>query len=279
MSEVKIKMVDFFDSHVYRIDILNEGKLETRWIPSVTTKLSITDKPFLAKWRGDIGNREADMRLFESQERGSRIHYAWSVFCNGGLVIYQPWNRPNYTEAEIVELKKNNPLHAIIKYQDEMLALIKLQKLVNALKPKMHYSERIVYSLTNNDAGTVDNDWEIETGYYNVNGSKPVLIPGGRYVVDLKNGNQVSDEAYYQTAAYLKCSEEMDGTKYAGTIIVHTSSKNKGGIEGLGCHVSLMPQVEEHYKTYRLAAALWEKKNPDFAPKVFEFPTIIKKGE
>lgn len=275
--EVKVQMVDWFNSHVYRVDLLTkDGKPETRWIPSVTTKLGIIDKPFLAKWRGDIGNREADTRLFESQERGSRIHNAWSVFCQGGPVVYNPWNHPNYTEAEIADLKAKNPLWAVVPYQDEMYALIKLQKLVDVIKPKMLSSERTVYSLKNNDAGTTDNIWEIAEGDYLVNGAKPLHIPKGRYVVDLKNGNQVSDEAYYQTACYLKCCEEMGDSEYTGTIILHTASKNKSGIEGLGVHLSLRPAVEEHYKTYRLAAALWEKKNPDFAPRVFQFPSLIQ---
>ena len=278
MKDIQIKMVDWFDSHVYKIDLLKDGKPETRWVPSVTTKLGITDKPFLAKWRGDIGNREADMRLYESQERGSRIHHAWSIFCLGGVVIYNPWNRPNYTEAEIAQIKANNEKWAVLSNQDEMYALIKLQRLVEVLKPKMLYSERIVYSLTNNDAGTADNIWEIEEGDYMINGAKPLRIPKGRYLVDLKNGNQISDEAYYQTAAYVMCAEEMGDPEYAGTLILHTSSKNKSGIEGLGVSLSLRPEVEENYQTYRLAASLWEKKNPGFAPKIFEFPSIIRKS-
>ncbi len=278
MSNVEVKLVQFFDDHFYKLDILNnDGKLETRWMPSITTKLSIIDKPFLARWRGDLTNREADMRLFEAQQRGSRIHNAWSKFCEGGVIIFNPWNHPNYTEAEIAEIKASNPLWAILVYQDEMLALIKLQKLVEAIKPKMLYSERIVYSLSNNDAGTADNIWEIEEGDYKVNGAKPLYIPQGRYLVDLKNGNQVSEEAYAQTAAYLRCAEEMGDPTYAGTMILHTSSKNKGGIEGLGVHLRTGSEIDSDYDTYRLAASLWDKKNPDFAPRVFEFPSMIKK--
>lgn len=280
IDEMKVQMVEWFDSHVYKIDLINSaGVLETRWVPSVTTKLGIIDKPFLAKWRGDIGNREADTRLFESQQRGTRIHYAWSIYCLGGAVIYNPWNHPNYTEKEIGDLKSQNKLYCVLNYQDEMYALIKLQKCVEIIKPKMLFSERTVYSLSNNDAGTVDNIWEIKEGKYPVNGKTPLFIPGGRYVVDLKNGNQVSDEAYYQTAAYLKCCEEMGDPAYAGTLILHTSSKNRNGIEGFGCQLSLKEEVENHYKTYRLAASLWERKNPDFAPNVFSFPSLIKLKE
>lgn len=274
--EIKVQMIDWFDSRFYQLDVLINGVLEKKLIPSVTTKLGIIDKPFLAQWRGDIGNREANLRLFESEQRGTRIHHAWSVLCGGGIVIYNPWNRPTYPDRQIQELKEKNTLHAVLGFQDEMYALIKLKKLVDILKPKMNYSERTVYSLRNNDAGTVDNDWDIKEGEYLISGKKPLYIPGGRYIIDLKTGNQVSEEAYSQTACYLKCSEEMDGTKYQGTLIIHTGSKNKSGIEGLGCHLSLKEEVEKHYEIYRTASKLWEQKNQDMYPKVFQFPSLLK---
>ncbi len=286
--KITVKMVEWFDQHWYKIQLMN-GKLTTDWYASVTTKLGIVAKDFLPKWRGDIGNREADMRLFEAQERGTRIHHAWSVYCTGGTIVYNPWQHPNYTDEEIKELTEAASGNiAIVKYQDEMLALVKLQRLVDILKPKMISSERVVYSIKNRDAGTIDNDWEIAEGDYMIAGATPVHIVGGRYVVDLKSGNVVDDNAYCQTAAYLKCLEEMaeyekeinpeapDPVKYAGTLILHTSAKTKKGIEGFAALLRTRDQVEQDYHTYRITAELWERKNEGASPRVFEFPSLIK---
>jgi hypothetical protein len=272
---VQVKMVQWFDQHWYKLELVN-GKLETRWIPSVTTKLGIVDKPFLPKWRGDIGNREADMRLFEAQEKGTRIHNAWHVFCTGGTIIYNPWQRPNYTDPEIADLTLEADGNiAVIRYQDEMLALTKLQKVVDLVKPKMIFSEKIVYSLMNNDAGTADNAWEIPKGEYPINGKNPLYISGGRYLIDLKTGGVVDDNAFCQTAAYVKCDEEIGAPPYAGTIIFHTSANTRKGIEGFAALLRSRAEMEEDYKTYRITAELWERKNENAAPRVFEFPSLL----
>lgn len=279
-------MVEFFNDHWYKVDLLEEGLAKTHWIPSVTTKLNIIGKPFLTKWRGDVGNREADLKMFEAGQRGKRIHHAWHVFCTSGTVVYNPWEHPNYTEAEIAELKKSHPLMTILQYQDEMLDLIKLQRLVKELKPKMIESEKVVYCLETNDAGTVDNIWDIEAGSYFINGSKPLTVEAGRYIVDLKTGSVVDDNAYLQIASYAHCVSSMKQLEgnYAdsniqGTLILHTGSSNKSGIEGFSAKLRNNAEKNKDYEDYRLAAKLWERKHSGDTPKVFEFPSLIKLGE
>lgn len=281
MSAPTVRMVEWFNDHWYKLELLSAtSQPETRWIPSVTTKLGITDKPFLARWRGDIGNREADMRLFEAQEKGKRIHNAWHIFCIGGVVLYNPWNRPNYTTEEISEIQFEYAGNvAVIQHQEEMLALVKLQRLVGILKPKMIFSEKVVYSLTHNDAGTADNAWEIAEGEYPINGAKPLFIKGGRYLVDLKTGSTVGESAFEQTAAYIKCDEEMGALPYQGSMILHTAAKTRTAIEGLACIVRSREDVEKDYLTYRLKSELWERTNEDAAPRVFEFPSLIRLQE
>lgn len=277
MAEVKVKMVEWFNQHWYKVTVYTgPGQEETRMIPSVTTKLGVTDKPFLAQWRGDIGNREADMRLFEAQQRGSRIHFALNVLTTNGIVIYNPWQKPNYNDEDIVEISKQVSGNiSVMKYQDEMLAVIKLQRWLEAVKPEILFSERTVYSLTHNDAGTADLGICIKGGAYDVNGSRKLTIPEGNYIVDLKTGSMVSEEAHLQTAAYVKCAEEMKIADFVGTIILHTSSKNKGGIEGLSTILRLREEVEQDYVKYRKYAELWQMKNADAAPRVFEFPSLV----
>lgn len=270
---MEIKLVEWFDDHFYKVTTESD---ETIYIPSVTTKLGIIAKPFLARWRGDIGNREADYRLFEAQERGVRIHHGWYTLTTGGAVIYQPPRSQNYKPGEI-EAIQNEYLGnvAVFQYQDEYYDVYKLSQWLELVKPNILASELNVYSLIELDAGTVDNVMEITEGEYLINGSKPLKLPGGRYVVDLKTGNQVDDNAFMQTAAYAKCLESMAMGDVVGTLIIHTGAKTKSAIEGLATLYRNKDQMEQDYQDYRLAAALWERKNADRKPKVFEFPAIL----
>jgi len=275
----EVKMVEWFNDHWYKIT--KDGKSD--YYPSVTTKLGIVAKPFLAKWRGDIGNREADMRLFEAQERGTRIHAAWEILTLGGLVVFNPPKRPLFIPEQIEEYKKKyNGLVEVVKYQEEMLQLSKLQKFLEIVKPLIQSSELTVYSDSNRDAGTVDNVMDIKSGEYPVNGKIPLRIPspGGRYIVDLKTGNSLDDNAFMQTAAYARCYEEMGLGTISGTLILHTGSSLKTGIAGLGVHLRTIDQVNQDYKDFRNVSSLWERKHKDDKPDTFEIPALITlKGE
>lgn len=276
----EIKIIEWFDSRWYKIvyqdkEVIDGSKI-TDYFASTTTKLGIIAKPFLAKWRGDIGNREADMRLFEAQERGIRIHEGWYTLTTGGAVVYQPGNRPNFNESEIAGLRDQYSANlAVMRYQDEMYDLWKLQRWIETVKPKFLDSEMTVYSLTNRDAGTLDNLVEIAEGDYAVNGAKPLRLPTGIYVVDLKTGKQVDDNAFMQAACYAKCVTEMGRGEIMGTLILHTGASTKKGIEGLATLYRSKEQLEEDFKDYRLAAALWERKNADAKPELFNFPSLL----
>lgn len=274
---MEVQMIEWFDSHFYKIKYQLDGAADVvEYLPSVTTKLNIIAKPFLAQWRGDIGNREADMRVFESSERGVRIHHAWYTLTTGGVVLYQPFQHPNYTLEEIEQIKEANLGNvAIVKFQDEMYDVYKLSKWLKVVKPTILHSEKIVYSVNNRDAGTVDNIFGIEEGDYEINGKKPIHIPKGIYVVDLKSGKVVDDNAFMQTAVYAACAEEMGLGEINGTLILHTGSSMKTGIEGLATLYRSKEEMGKDYQDYRLAAALWERKNADMKPKVFEFPSLL----
>lgn len=280
-TQTEVKLVEWFDDHWYKINYQavdaagNETEVTT-YFPSVTTKLGVIAKPFIAKWRGDIGNREADLRMFESSERGVRIHHGWYTLTTQGIVLYQPPQRPNYQQSEIdgfIDEFMGNV--AIIRYQDEMYDLVKLTKWLNIVKPITCASELIVYSIANKDAGTTDNVFDIEEGEYAINGSKPLNLPKGRYVADLKTGNVVDDDAFMQIACYAKCYEEMGLGEITGGLIIHTGAKTRTAIEGLATLYRTREQLEEDCKDYRLASALWERKNANAKPKVFEFPTLL----
>ena len=270
MNDIKITLVHWFDSHWYRI----KQKDKEEWFPSVSTKLGIIDKPFLSRWRGDIGNREADLQVWESARKGSRIHLAWYLLYDKGMIIFNPIENPQYKEGEIEELKKKHEV-MIIHNQQEMWDIYKLQQWHKEVNPKMIKNESIVYSLTNKDAGTLDKVFDIEEGVYNINGSKPLVLKKGLYVTDLKTGKSVYNEAYMQTSAYANCYTEMTGQKIIGSLIVHTGSKTKNGIAGLSTHLRTSEQMAEDYQNYRAAANLWDRLHKDDKPKIGQFPSLI----
>jgi hypothetical protein len=158
-----------------------------------------------------------------------------------------------------------------------MLDVWKLQKWIEIVKPKILGSEMTVYSMKNREAGTLDNLMEIAEGKYAVNGKTPLELAGGIYVVDLKSGNNVDDDAFMQTADYGYMVEEMNpDRKIAGTLILHTGSQVRTGIEGLATLVHNREEMDKDYQDFRHAAALWERKNANAKPKVFEFPSLLK---
>jgi len=277
METAEIKMIEWFDDHFYKISFDKESGKDSIYIPSVTTKLGIINKPFLARWRGDIGNREADLRVSEASERGIRIHNGWYVMTTAGVILYQPIGKENYSPEDVRSFTDTNGGNiSIIRNQDEMFDLWKLQKWVGLVKPKFISSELPVYSLQNLDAGTLDNLVYLEAGEYAVNGSKPLKLPAGLYVIDLKSGKGVDDTAFMQTACYANCVKEMGLGECIGTLILHTQAQTRSAIEGLATLYRNKEQMDQDYQDYRLASALWERKNRDMKPRIFEFPTMLK---
>lgn len=271
-----IVLVEWFDDHWYKV--VKED--QTHWLASVTTKLGILDKPGLARWRGDVGNREADMRMHSQGDRGKRIHWAWATALEGGAVVYDPWQNPVYTPEGIAELSaKYNGKIAVIRTQDEMLQIDKLRRQYVLMKPKVVAVELKVYDLETRDAGTIDSVHHFETGSYLVNGAKPITIMGGLWICDLKTGSWLGDEANYQTAKYLAMYEKMFGVKCAGTMITHTSASTKKGIAGLGTYIRTREQVfDEDLPMYAKIAAVWDAQHKDDQPETFQFPSCITLG-
>lgn len=269
---MSVKLVEYYNEHWYKIE--TEGR--TEYYPSVTTKLGIIRKPFLENWRGDLGNRECDMRLFEAGARGTRIHHAWYTLTTGGAIVYNNWRRPTYLADEIEVYKtryKENV--AVVQHQDEMIDCWKLQRFMDIVKPKIIASELTVYSDKYKEAGTVDNVFEIEEGEYEVNGREPLALRGGVYIADLKTGNIFSEDTYMQTAAYASMYNEMYSVRVEGTLGLHTGGKNKKGIEGFNAYLRTESQKEEDFKDFRSVSQVWLNKNKTAAPRKLEFPSLL----
>lgn len=294
----EVKMIEWFDDHWYKIEhsgVTNSGKpqTETIYLPSVTTILGVTAKPFLAHWRGDIGNREADLRMAEGAERGTRLHNAWSIYCQGGAVIYNPHLRPNYTFEQIDDLRTQYADRvAILPTQDEMYQMTKLEALFKALKPTHILTESVMFSIKNGRAGTCDNFIALEAGEYQINGNGAVKLEKGLYVADLKTGKVVDDDAFMQISDYGFMLEEMAAlgvdwaaeliSKYGkvqGGMIIHTSAKTRSGIEGLATLVRSREQLIQDQEDMNRIHAIWKRKNSGAKPDVFEFPSLIVRKE
>lgn len=272
-----IALVEWFDDHWYKVTV--DGN--TRYIPSVTTKLGIKNKDGLGRWRGDVGNREADLRVYEAGQRGKRLHWARAILLQGGAVVYDPWQNPVYTKQGIIDLEqKHAGKVAILRTQDEMWQMTKLSRQLAILKPKILGVEFTVYDLENNDAGTIDGVYEIEGGEYMINGAKPLRIPGGIYVDDFKSGNYLDDNVWYQLAPYAVMAEKRLGLKIAGALVTHTGANSiKSGIPGLS--TKLRPRETlfgRDYGIYRNLSTVWEAEHKDDQPEQFSFPSILTLG-
>lgn len=268
----KLVLVEWWDNHFYKIIQGEKSDL----LPSATTKLQIVEKEFLGRWRGDLGNREADLRVFEAQERGKRIHYAFYILNMGGIILYSPWQRPLYTAEQIAKYQDEfNGLVCVIHHQDEMLDVYKLQRWLSIVKPVPVALEMIVHSLEFKEAGTIDALYDIKEGVYAVNGREPLYLPGGLYVTDLKTGKSLDDNGYLQTACYANCIREMGKGTPIGTILIHTHADKRTGIEGLATVCHTKDQLKQDFQDFRHAAALWERKNKNMKSKVIEFPPFL----
>jgi hypothetical protein len=273
----EIRTTEFYDDRVYYCP---DGKGNEVPIVSVTTKLGIIDKPFLGRWRGDIGNREADLRVYESQQKGKRVHYAWYVYVMGGIVIYNPWEAPKYSDLEIEEMKKSTLYFMALRDQEEMLMLYKLQQFFDKVKPVSLHTELTVYSVEDDEAGTLDNAFLIKAGTYkDIRGSNGIVIPKtGIYIADLKTGNTIDErDVWMQLAAYMNCYKKMKYGDPLGAIILHTNAKTRSGIEGFSATLKMGEDMKSDYLNYKHASALWHAKHPNFNPKTFEFPTKIQR--
>lgn len=270
----KVKMIDWFDDHFYQVTI---DENTVRFFPSVTTKLGIIGAPFLARWRGEVGNEEADRRMNEAMDKGSRIHHAVNVIANGGVVIYNPWNRPNYTKEQIEELKEKYIIVFTIERQIEMLEINRVIKWFEIVKPQILESETIVYSLKREEAGTMDLLIKVpQSGEYMIGGATPVTLIKGIYVVDLKSGKSVDDNALLQTSAYAHFYKEMKKKKINGTIIIHTNASTRKGIEGLNTIVRTAKEMKDDFKDFCHVAKIWDRKQKESTkPKIFQFPSML----
>jgi len=273
---MQVKLIEWFDEHWYKVELDND---EVIYIPSVTTKLQSMPKPFLARWRGDVGNREADLRMNEAGQKGTRIHYAASVLAKQGTVVFNPYNRPTYTQEEINDMQIETGKEVfVLQDQDEMWQVAKFKAWLDEVKPEIVAWDKNVYDIEENEAGTIDFLFKIKEGFYNVAGKDPLALEGGYYVVDLKSSKQTQNEHFLQLATYIKmCAKhEVNEKEMQGGLLIYTNAlKTKKGIEGLNTKLLHMRELDDYYSAYKNVAAIWERYNKNAHPRMLEFPSLI----
>ncbi|MCZ2144081.1 MAG: hypothetical protein LC102_11720 [Ignavibacteriales bacterium] len=248
------EMVNWFDQHYYRIG--------SRFLPSVTTVLGASPKWYLANWRGDVGNAEADRIMKEAQIHGSNVHGFLNHLLNGGsLVFNQETNEKGFIN---------------VRDQFEFLHIYKVVQFLNIVKPKILMSEEIIWSDKYEFAGTMDLLMDVEEGEYPVNGAKPIFLEGGVYVADLKTGKSIGNEAFWQTSAYAEALKEHTGLQVAGTMILHTQSGNAKGIEGFGVKVRNSEEVSLDFENFLKVYEVWKIAPNPAKPKIFQMPQTLK---
>lgn len=266
--------VEWFDDRYYKVE--EDG--QTYFLPSVTTVLGIAfPKPFLARWRGDIGNREADAKMHEGADRGSRIHHALYVLADGGAVVLESSDprHPRFTERDLAALRvKYDGKLIILKAQDEYLQVWRFRQWVLHVRPRFIEREATLYSLRHGIAGTMDAVVRIDAGRYDIAGSKPLPLAGGHYIMDYKTGSMIGDDHFLQMAAYRRMYEDAMNIKLAGALIVHTNAETRSGIEGLKTILRTAEELDVDWRAFQSAYDLFRRVGMS-KPKVFELPTYI----
>lgn len=265
-------LIEWFNAHYYKVTT-EDGQV--RFIPSVTTKLGVIDKPQLARWRGDLGNREADFRMYDAAQKGTRIHWAYATALSGGAVVFDPWQKPVYTEEGLAALRALHKEIAVLRTQEEMWAICKLAEQFKRLDPEVLAVEQTVFDLEQNDAGTIDNVLKIKGGDYYVSGPKPLRLSPGIYINDLKTGSFIGDDVWLQLAPYTIMYEKKHGVQCAGALVTHTGSTIKSGIPGLKTLFCSRELLDDYYKKYRRISDVWMDRHEGEAPETFQFPSLI----
>ena len=136
------------------------------YYPSVTTIVgSVIRKPFLEKWRGDVGNREANRRRDEAGQHGKNVHLACGLVMQGVASI--PFDLPALHEEQVDAFKSWHDLAV-----DEVLSV-----------------EETIANVTYGYAGTLD---------------ERAILKGDKLptIIDIKTGHFDEDHNRMQTAAY-----------------------------------------------------------------------------
>lgn len=257
-----ITPAQWFDSRFYRIDLSPQ---ESYQFPSVTTLLGALPNEGLLRHYGDLGYREAQRRLEELGNSGSRVHHAIYCYVNGGVILYQPpWNKRQIWKQKDVEryTRTYGERAVILQDQREMLNASKFVDWFQELKPQVMGSELTVYSLKHKFAGTLDQIYLIDEDRL----CQGMPFQKGVWIYDAKTGQERYTHKM-QVSAYDVALRENEIAEPVGAIL-HYLSKNK---------IVLMTrnELDKGFNSFLKVAAVWNLLHPDEEPDVFSFPSYL----
>jgi len=277
-SGIKLQRVEWFDDRFYYCQF-PDG--ESFWYPSSNHVLGIIHNKYLQRWRDEVGAEEANRRMKEAGERGTRIHHACEILTNGGIVVFNSYHNPMYSKSEInalIEQYENNGGIAIMERQEEYWQVLKFAEFIKRVKPKILQTEMMVCSRTYGYAGTLDYLFHIPKGTYEIAGRYPLELEEGIYIADLKSSNSLHESYNLQIASYMFAYEEMYpemAGKIIGGLIIHTNAQTKYGIEGLTTNFRTRQQMKEDFEVFLSALKVWKWNNPTESPIIRDMPSVI----
>ena len=261
------EQIEYFDDRYYRILINdrirgiladfhpNEKFKDELFLTSSTTCLGIINKPFLSKWRGDIGNELADYKMNRGASIGAIVHDAIHKLVN-------------------FEMSNTGQTLEFVNYtQEEWIQIMRFKQWYDIFKPEMLASEIMVYNLMHMYAGTLDFVCKIREGTYDIGMSKPIKVPGGLYIGDLKTGKNVDKTANYQTASYAIAYEQMTGFSPDGTFILHTQSSTKAKWKFAFRNEG---EMNHDLGIFLSAKKVWDDENPVPKPNLLMMPATMQ---
>lgn len=293
VKQIKGVRVEWFDDRFYKVDVpLNiapewlenipanyiehcKDHIEV-FLPSFTTIYGNTEPmPFLPKWRGKVGNVEADIISEVAKQKGSNIHNAIDLLLKGHAIIFQNPKNQNVSEAEIKAFKKKHKRPVNVLYsQEEMIQVTRFKRLIDVIKPEIVDTEQHLFNFKECYAGTRDQKWIVSKDVTLKLSSKTTkVVPAGTYVVDLKTGKHFDDKyASTQLSAYAEADPESE--KITGAIGINLNKERASGVDGYDIMIKTREELAPYFEHFKDLKRIFFFDNP-VRPKKFELPLVI----
>jgi hypothetical protein len=219
-----------------------------------------------------VSKEEADRKLSQAGERGSRVHQAINTLIAGGTIDTETrlWN--DYTN-------RHEPLTV-----DEWDCLIAFSNWVEDYKPRTIASEFTVYNVQENYAGQADYLCVIDVPFKdekprtwsNLRGAKPDIVKQKVILLDWKTSAGIWDEMKAQTAAYRKgkggpVSRYKKEPVYTGVVRLNSAHTRKYEFK-----IWTPEESEQHFELFRAAERIRYESEGDFTPTFVQIPSQFK---
>lgn len=237
----ELKQINFLDQRVY--------KRNDSYYPSVTSILQFMPKnKFFETWLKDVGHN-ADIIMRKAGEEGTQVHNAVEKLLLGEEINWMD----NY----------GNATYSLLVWE----MILKFVEFWQTVKPKLLFTEQLVFSDTYKYAGTLD---------------LIVDIDGEKWLIDLKTSNNLYKSYDLQVAAYAHAFTELTGEKIdkAGILWLKSlkrgESKKEGTYQGKGWEIKPVEDIPKNLDLFLTVYKLYQLENEELEPLHKTYPTSIK---